>query len=94
MRGPKQAGDYSDRDIDCQQDMAEGFTDRFDRELLSGNGRPTAIREGLRATQQVEWNDVVTDAVNAGWSEQEAQTALSIVVDGILRGEAGTDPDE
>lgn len=98
MRGPKNAGRYPDRDLDCQEDMADGFTERFDREVVfesaGQGGRISGIREHLRSTQQAEWNDIIADAVNAGWSEQEAQAALTVVVDGMARGEAGTEPDE
>lgn len=98
MRGPKQTGSYPDRELDCQEDMADGFTDRFDREVVFGSaredGRLSGIREHLRSTQPVEWNDVIADAVNAGWSEQEAQAALAFVLDGMAEGEAGTDPNE
>lgn len=94
MRGPKQEGAYPDRDIDCQEDLAEAFDDRFDRGILIGQHPRGAGMRGRLKEPQDNWNDIIADAVAAGWSEQESRTALLIVIDGMREGEAGTNPQE
>ena len=44
---------------------------------------------GIPATQ-----DLIDDAVAAGWSEEETANAIKIVSAGMYRGLTGTDPDE
>lgn len=94
MRGPKREGAYPDRDIDCQEELAEAFNERFDRGVLSGHHpRGTGMRGKLKEPQD-NWNDIIADAVAIGWTEQEARKALHIVLDGMREGEAGTNPQE
>lgn len=42
MLGPKQAGDYPDRDIDCQEAVSQGITDLIEQATLAGGSEDEA----------------------------------------------------
>lgn len=93
MFGPKQVGDYPDRDIDCQEAVSQGIADLVDRAVISG-GTEAEVTAALAGARVIGVRELIQDAVDAGWSEDEAATAIRIVAENMHRGVSGTDPEE
>ncbi|WP_435656927.1 hypothetical protein [Brucella pituitosa] len=93
MLGPKQQGDYPDRDIDCQAAVAQGVADLIEQATLSGSSEQDAAA-AIADTAVPGVRDLIDDAVAAGWSAEETANAIKIVSAGMYRGFTGTEPDE
>lgn len=63
-------GFYPDRDIDCQEDVAQGIADLIEQATLSGsleqNAAAAIADAGVPGTR-----DLIADAKAAGWHEAE-----------------------
>jgi len=93
MIGPKQSGEYPDRDIDCQEAVSQGISDLIEQATLSG-GSETEAAAALSGADVPGIRDLINDAVQAGWSPDEAARAVAEVAKGMQIGYAGTDPNE
>lgn len=93
MFGPKQPGDYPDREIDCQEAISQGLADLVEQQVAAGATEAEAT-EALSGANVVGVRELIQDAVDAGWSEEEAATAIRIVSQGLHHGATGRDPDE
>jgi len=93
MLGPRKEGDYPDRDIDCQEAVSHGISDLIERATLSG-GSEAETAAALSGTDIPGIRDLINDAVEAGWSADEAARAVAEVAKGLKVGYAGTDPNE
>lgn len=93
MLGPKQAGEYPDRDIDCQEAVSQGIADLVEQGVVSG-GTEAEVTAALAGARVIGVRELIHDAVEAGWSEEEAITAIRIVAEGMHRGATGTEIDE
>ena len=93
MLGPKQPGDYPDRDIDCQEAVAQGIADLIEQATLSGSSEQDAAA-AIADTGVPGIRDLIDDAVAAGWSAEETANAIKIVSAGMYRGFTGTEQDE
>lgn len=93
MFGPKQSGDYPDRDIDCQEAVSQGIADLIEQATLSGTSEAAAA-EALAGKSTPGIPDLIADAKAAGWHEMETANAIKLVAAGMYRGFTGTDPDE
>lgn len=93
MFGPKQPGDYPDRDIDCQEAVSQGIAELVDRAVVSG-ATEAEVTAALAGARVIGVRELIQDAVQAGWTEEEAATAIRIVSENMHRGVTGTDPDE
>ncbi|MFS2326580.1 hypothetical protein U2P60_14375 [Brucella sp. H1_1004] len=93
MLKPKQAGNYPDRDLDCQEAVSEGISDLIEQAALSGTSEADAAA-AIADTGVPGIRDLIDDAVAAGWSAEETATAIKVVSAGMYRGYTGTEPDE
>jgi hypothetical protein len=93
MLKPKQAGSYPDRDLDCQEAVAQGIADLIEQATLSGTSEADAAA-AIADTGVPGIRDLIDDAVVAGWSAEETATAIKVVSAGMYRGYTGTEPDE
>ncbi|KAB2674866.1 MULTISPECIES: hypothetical protein [Brucella] len=93
MFGPKQPGDYPDREIDCQEAISQGLADLIEQQVVTGATEAEATA-ALSGANVVGVRELIQDAVEAGWSEEEAATAIRVVSEGLHRGATGRDPDE
>lgn len=93
MFGPKQVGDYPDREIDCQEAVSQGIAELVEREVVTG-ATEAEVTAALAGAQVIGVRELIQDAVDAGWSEEEAATAIRIVAENMHRGATGTDPEE
>ena len=93
MLGPKQPGDYPDRDIDCQEAVAQGIAELIEQATLSGSSEQDAAA-AIADTAVPGIRDLIDDAVAAGWTAEETANAIKIVSAGMYRGFTGTEPDE
>jgi len=93
MFGPKQEGDYPDRDLDCQEAVSQGIADLVEQGVVSG-GTEAEVTAALAGAKVLGIRELIHDAVEAGWSEEEAATAIRIVAEGMHRGATGTEIDE
>ncbi len=93
MIKPKEKGDYPDRDVDCQEAIAQGIQDLVDQAVVSG-ATEAEITKDLTKSRAIGIQQLIQDAVAAGWSEEEAATAIKIVSENMHRGYTGTDPNE
>ena len=93
MQGPKQPGDYPDRDVDCQEAVAQGIADLIEQAALSGSSEQDAAA-AIADTAVPGIRDLIDDAVAAGWQEAETANAIKIVSAGMYRGLTGTEVDE
>lgn len=93
MLGPKQAGFYPERDVDCQEAVAQGIADLIEQAILSGSSEADAAAAlGGKSTPGVP--NLIADAKAAGWHEIETANAIKIVATGMANGYAGFDPEE
>lgn len=93
MLGPKRTGDYPDRDIDCQEAVAQGIADLIEQAALSGTSEADAAA-AIAGTGVPGIRDLIDDALAAGWSAEETATAIKYVSAGMYRGYSGTEEDE
>lgn len=93
MLGPKQSGDYPDRDIDCQEAVAQGIADLIEQAVLSGSSEADAAA-ALAGKSTPGVPHLIADAKAAGWHEMETANAIKVVAAGMAIGYAGTDPEE
>lgn len=93
MLGPKQAGFYPDRDVDCQEAVAQGIADLIEQAVLSGTSEADAAA-ALAGKSTPGVPDLIADAKAAGWREIETANAIKTVAAGLAMGYAGTDPEE
>lgn len=93
MLGPKQSGDYPDRDIDCQEAVAQGIADLIEQATLSGTSEADAAA-ALAGKSTPGIPDLIADAKAAGWHEMETANAIKVVAAGMAMGYTGTDPNE
>ena len=93
MLGPKQSSFYPDRDVDCQEAVAQGIADLIEQANLSGTSEADAAA-ALAGKSTPGIPDLIADAKSAGWHEMETANAVKAVADGMVNGYAGTDPDE
>jgi len=92
MFGPKQPGDYPRREIDCQEAVSQGIAELVKRAVVSG-ARDAEVTAAIARTQVIGVPELIQDAVEAGWSEEEAATAIRVVAENMHRGVTGTDPE-
>lgn len=93
MNGPKKEGNYIDRDIDCQEALAQGVADLIDKDTDAGRSEAEAASEIVSGSNP-GINDLIDSAVRAGWNRDEAAASLVIVAAGMYRGYTGQEPDE
>lgn len=93
MNGPKREGQYPDRDIECQEAVAQGIADLIEQATLSGTSEADAAA-AISDTAIPDIRDLIDDAVAAGWSPEEAASAIKVVSSGMYLGYTGKDPDE
>lgn len=93
MLGPKQSGDYPDRDIDCQEAVAQGIADLIEQAVLSGTSEADAAA-ALAGKSTPGIPELIEEAKAAGWHEMETANAIKIVAAGMHEGVTGTDPNE
>ncbi|MBA8862721.1 hypothetical protein FHW19_004472 [Ochrobactrum anthropi] len=93
MQGPKQKGNYPDRDIDCQEAVAQGISDLIEQAVLSGSSETDAAA-AIADTGIPGIRELIDDAVAAGWSAEETASAIKTVSAGMYRGFSGTEIDE
>ena len=93
MLGPKQSGFYPDRDVDCQEAVAQGIVDLIEQAVLSGTSEADAAA-ALAGKSTPGVPDLIADAKAAGWHEMEAANAIKTVAAGLADGYAGIDPEE
>lgn len=93
MFGPKQPGDYPDREIDCQEAISQGLADLVEQQVISGATEAEATA-ALAGTKLVGIKEIIQDAVEVGWSEEEAATAIRVVSEGMHRGATGSEINE
>ncbi len=93
MLGPKQAGFYPDRDVDCQEAVAQGIAELIEQAVLSGSSEEDAAA-ALSGKSTSGVPDLIADAKAAGWHEMETANAIKVVAAGLALGYAGTDPEE
>ncbi len=93
MLGPKQAGKYPDRNLDCQEAVSMGISDLIEQATLSGSSEADAAA-AIADTGVPGIRDLIDDAVAAGWSAAEAANAIKVVSAGMYRGYTGTEVDE
>ena len=90
--GLKQPGDYPRREIDCQEAVSQGIAELVKRAVVSG-ARDAEVTAAIARTQVIGVPELIQDAVEAGWSEEEAATAIRVVAENMHRGVTGTDPE-
>lgn len=88
MKSPKSAGDYPGRQGDCKNAVSHGIASLIKQATLSGRSEEDADAVVL-GTSIPGVRDLVTQAVNAGWSAAETLTAIQLVADEIQRGFVG-----
>lgn len=93
MFGPRKAGNYPDRDIDCEEAITEGLSNLVERATTSGASEVDATA-ALADGGALGIRDVIDDAVAAGWSAEEATRAVTESVRLMYLGATGTDPNE
>lgn len=93
MKRPKKPGDYPDRDIDCQEAVAQGIADIIEQATFSGTSEADAA-EALAGKSTPGIPELIADAKAAGWHEMEVANAIKVVAAGMAMGFAGTDPEE
>ncbi|KAA9369575.1 hypothetical protein [Ochrobactrum quorumnocens] len=93
MLGPKQSGFYPDRDVDCQEAVAQGITDLIEQATLSGTSEADAAA-ALAGKSTPGITDLIAEAKAAGWHEMETANAIKVVAAGMANGYAGTEPEE
>lgn len=93
MLGPRKEGDYPDRDIDCQEAVSLGISDLIEQATLSGGSEAEAAA-ALTGKEVPGIRNLIDDAVEAGWSADDAARAVAEVAKGMQIGYAGTDPNE
>jgi len=82
MIGPKQLGDYPDRDIDCLEAVSQGISDLIEQSTLSVGSEAEAAA-ALSRTDIPGIRDLSNDAVEAGWLADEAARAVVEVAKGM-----------
>ncbi|MBO1040385.1 hypothetical protein [Brucella pituitosa] len=93
MQGPKREGQYADRDIECQEAVAQGIADLIEQAPLSGTSEADAAA-AISDTAIPGFRDLIDDAVAAGWSAEETANAIKVVAAGMYLGYTGKEPDE
>lgn len=93
MFGPRQEGEYPDRDLDCQEAVSQGIADLIEQATLSGDSEDEAAA-ALSGKDIPGVRDLIDEALSAGWSAEEAARAVVEVAKGMQVGYAGTDPNE
>ncbi len=78
LRKPRQAGNYPDRDIGCQEALEESFLELAKR--LSPNNIVNAAGGKLVPVLA----DLAQRAENAGWTLEEAEVAISELSQNLL----------
>lgn len=98
MQGPKRPGAYPDRELDCQEAVAEGIVNLVDEAVVSGSADNEAdVLAGFAKLAQAPtagMRDLLQEAVEAGWSMEEASKAVMVTAAAMRTGALGTDPDE
>jgi len=93
MLSPKQNGPYPDREIDCQEAVSEGVAELLEQATLEGRSEKEADAV-IDGTSLPGASNLIEEAVEAGWSADEAADAITIVSEKIRKGETGEDPIE
>lgn len=98
MQGPKRQGHYPDREIDCQEAVAEGIANLVDDAMVTGSASSEAdVLVGfakISTAPSAGMRTLLQEAVDAGWTINEAAEAIAITAAGMRTGYLGTDPDE
>ncbi|MFS2324348.1 hypothetical protein U2P60_02810 [Brucella sp. H1_1004] len=93
MLGPKEIGPYPDREIDCQEAVSEGVAELLEQATLEGRS-PKEAEAVIDGTSIPGASNLIEEAVEAGWSADEAADAITIVSEEIRKGEIGVNPTE
>ena len=93
MLSPKQNGPYPDREADCQEAVSEGVAELLEQATLEGRSEKEA-EAVIDGTSLPGASNLIEEAVEAGWSADEAADAITIVSEEIRKGETGKDPNE
>lgn len=93
MFGPRKAGDYPDREIDCEEAVSEGLSQLIETATNSGASEEEATA-ALTGGDAPGIRDVIYTAVAAGWSTEEATRAVAESARLMYQGATGTDPNE
>ena len=93
MHSPKQNGPYPDRETDCQEAVSEGVAELLEQATLEGRSEKEA-EAVIDGTSLPGASNLIEEAVEAGWSADEAADAITIVSEEIRKGETGKDPNE
>lgn len=93
MIGPKQAADYPDRDIDCQEAVSQAVAELIEQASISGRASADAAAE-IADTGVPGVREIIDAASEAGWSREETENAIKEVAAGMYRGFTGTERDE
>jgi hypothetical protein len=93
MNGPKKEGNYVDRDIDCQEALAQGVADLIDKDIDAGRSEAAAASEIVSGSNP-GIDELIKSAIRAGWNRDEAAASIVLVAAGMHRGYTGQEPDE
>jgi len=88
MLGPKSDDAYPARAVDCEVAVTPSLTNILKRATLSGRSEQDAdaVVEG---TSVPGVRDLITEAVEAGWTAEEAAQAVKVVSEKLQRGTVG-----
>lgn len=93
MLEPKEIGPYPDREIDCQEAVFEEVAELLEQATLEGRS-PKEAEAVIDGTSIPGANNLIEEAVETGWSADEAADAIKIVSEEIRKGETDVDPNE
>jgi len=92
MLGPKSNDDYPGRKADCEQAISSGIEDLIEQATLEGRTEQEA-EAVIEGTSVPGVRDLIAEAVDAGWSADEAADAIKVVSDKLQRGPIGNELD-
>lgn len=93
MRGPKHAGSYPDRNIDCQEAVAEGIADLVENASVNSMSEADFTKK-LASAPSAGTQTLIEEAIAAGWPKEETVEAIKTVATGMNIGYTGTDLNE
>ncbi len=93
MLSPKSADNYPGRPADCEQAIAPFLTSIMKQATLGGRSEDDADNV-VEGTSVPGVRDLITEAVDAGWSAAEAAQAIKVVSERLQRGEVGRHLDQ
>jgi hypothetical protein len=88
MLSPKSADNYPGRPADCEQAVSPFVTRIMKQATLGGRSEEDADNV-VEGTSVPGVRDLISEAVDAGWSAEEAAQAIKVVSEKLQRGEVG-----